>query len=60
MEKEPPTCSTCGLFAAGECILHKIEVCYNDESCKDYVESITDKNNENKNSNQIYMGETLI
>lgn len=42
MEKKTTTCSTCGLFAAGECILHKIAVCYNDESCRDYVEPITE------------------
>ena len=43
MEKEPTTCSTCGLFAAGECILHKIAVYYNDESCRDYLETIKEE-----------------
>ena len=39
MEKEITNiCAQCGLFAAGECILHKIEVCYNDEACKDFIE----------------------
>lgn len=39
MEKETTNVSAqCGLFCAGECILHKVEVCYNDEACKDFIE----------------------
>lgn len=45
MEKETnPTCCTCGLFAAEECTLHKIEVCYNDEICNDYIEEPNENN----------------
>lgn len=50
MEKETiEICAQCGLFSAGECILHKIEVCYNDEVCKDFIEGEKDKSELKKN-----------
>lgn len=43
MEKETTNiCAQCGLFAAGECILHKLVVCYNDEACRDFIEKEKD------------------
>lgn len=45
MEKETTNvCAQCGLFAAGECILHKLAVCYNDEACRDFIEGKKAKN----------------
>lgn len=39
MEKETTNvCAQCGLFAAGKCTMHRIEVCHNDEGCKDFIE----------------------
>lgn len=40
MEKElTPTCRSCRLFdKKGFCTLHKIEVCYNDEACREHLE----------------------
>jgi hypothetical protein len=44
MEKETTNvCAQCGLFAAGECILHKLVVCYNDEACNDFIEKEKEK-----------------
>lgn len=44
MEQEPTTCYTCSFREKNFCTLHNIDVCYNDGSCKDYVE----KNKERK------------
>jgi hypothetical protein len=39
MEKETiEICQYCEKFDKGKCTLHKIEVCYNDEGCKDFIE----------------------
>lgn len=39
MEKETiEICQYCEKFDKGKCILHKIEVCHNDEACKDFIE----------------------
>lgn len=39
MEKESTqVCAQCALFNAGQCTLHNLTVCYNDEVCKDFIE----------------------
>lgn len=44
MEKETTNvCAQCGLFTAGEFILHKLVVCYNDEACRDFIEGKNNK-----------------
>ena len=30
-------CQQCKLFDKGVCKLHKIEVCYNDEACREFI-----------------------
>lgn len=60
MEKETTNiCAQCGLFAAGKCTLHKIEVCYNDEACRDFIEGkketkncVTNETKSNDNRNK--------
>lgn len=31
-------CEFCKMFDNGKCTLHKIDVCYNDEPCRDFIE----------------------
>lgn len=39
MEKETTNiCEFCEKFDKGKCTMHKVEVCYNDEACRDFIE----------------------
>lgn len=44
MEKEiTPICQQCRWFDKGQCTMHHIEVCYNDEACcSDFIEKETE------------------
>ena len=45
MEKETiEICQCCDKFDKGKCTMHKIEVCYNDEACRDFIEGKKAKN----------------